>query len=77
MTITICFLIAVDICVVGCMYQVVDCTAVTAAATADLDALTVGMVCVRILEKTGGRFLGRWSYGHQLWTEYPEIGSCH
>jgi hypothetical protein len=23
---------------------------------------------------TGGRFTGRWSYGHPVWAEYPEIG---
>jgi hypothetical protein len=56
------------------MYQVVDVAQVTAAATAELDALTVGMVCVRILQKSGGRYIGRWSYGHHLWTEYPAIG---
>jgi hypothetical protein len=58
----------------GFMYQVVDVAQVTAAATAELDALTVGMVCVRILQKSGGRYIGRWSYGHHLWTEYPAIG---
>ena len=34
----------------GFMYQVTDICAVTAGATAELDALTVGMVCVRILQ---------------------------
>ena len=56
------------------MYQLVDAAAVTSPATAELDALTVGMVCVRILQKSGGRYTGRWSYGHSLWAEYPTIG---
>lgn len=34
----------------GFMYQVIDAVAVTAEATADLDSLTVGMVCVRNLQ---------------------------
>ena len=24
--------------------------------------------------KSSGRFTGRWSYGHPVWAEYPEIG---
>ncbi|CAE7445610.1 unnamed protein product, partial [Symbiodinium microadriaticum] len=28
----------------------------------------------RINVKTNGRFTGRWSYGHPVWAEYPEIG---
>jgi hypothetical protein len=56
------------------MYHVVDIYAVTAEATADLDELTVGMVCIRNLQRNRGRFTGRWSYNDRLWVEYPEIG---
>jgi len=64
------------------MYQVVAVSIATAEATESLNALTVGMVCVRNLQvpATGGgnvnigRHVGRWSYGHPLWIEYPVIG---
>lgn len=64
------------------MYQVVAVCIATAEATESLNALTVGMVCVRNLQvsATGGgnanvgRYIGRWSYGHPLWIEYPAIG---
>jgi len=60
---------------VGHMYQVVDTQVVTADATEMLDAVTVGMVCVRSLQQNNaGRFTGRWSYGHELWEKYPQIG---
>jgi len=58
------------------LYQVVDVQISGAEPSADLDALTVGMVCVKNLQgKTGGgRFTGRWSYGHYLWAQYKEVG---
>mmetsp|Transcript_2824 Transcript_2824/g.4278 ORF Transcript_2824/g.4278 Transcript_2824/m.4278 type:complete len:766 (+) Transcript_2824:144-2441(+) len=60
----------------GVAYQVVDVCAAHAEATGIADALDVGLVCIRNLQsrETGGRFTGRWSYGHPAWSEYPEIG---
>ena len=34
----------------GCLYQVIDLVITTAEPTEDLDAITVGMVCVRNLQ---------------------------
>jgi hypothetical protein len=59
---------------VGCIYQVIDMEVVTAYATEDLDRLTVGMVCVRNLQKSEGFHNGPWSVGHQNWVLYREIG---
>mmetsp|Transcript_32355 Transcript_32355/g.54541 ORF Transcript_32355/g.54541 Transcript_32355/m.54541 type:complete len:832 (+) Transcript_32355:47-2542(+) len=60
--------------VLGTMYQVMDVCISSAEPTADLDAITVGMVCVRNLQgPNGGRYTGRWSYGHKLWSSYKEI----
>eukprot|EP01038_Epipyxis_sp_PR26KG_P013241 gene13241-17747_t len=41
--------------------------------TEKLDALTIGMVCIRNLQKDKGNFIGRWSYGNKLWNDYKEI----
>ncbi len=57
----------------GIMYQVIDVCVASAEATEDLDALTVGMVCVRNLQHNTGRYNGRWCYGHKLWLDYKEI----
>ncbi len=59
---------------VGCMYQVLDVQVATAYPTEDLDRLTIGMVCVRNLQKHQGFFNGAWSIGHQNWVMYKEIG---
>jgi len=59
---------------VGHMYQVLSVDTVTAFPTEDLDALTIGVVCVRNLQKGEGFFNGKWSIGHQNWTMYREIG---
>ena len=59
---------------VGVMYQIMDAMTVTNAATAEMDTLTVGMVCVRNLQADEGRFIGRWSYGHATWQQYKDIG---
>jgi len=59
---------------VGCLYQVMDICIASAEPTEDLDALTIGMVCVRNLQPSGGRFNGRWSYGDSLWSDYNDIG---
>ena len=57
------------------VYEVIDAVAASADATETYDALTVGMVCIRNLQGQGqGRFVGKWSYGDQLWADYPEIG---
>ena len=55
-------------------YQVVDVCLCTAEATAELDQLDVGMVCVKNLTQNYGRWTGRWGYGDFLWTQYPQIG---
>ncbi len=60
---------------VGQMYQVLDVQEVTAYPTEVLDRLTVGMVCVRNLQKTEGFHTGPWSVGHQNWVLYREIGT--
>ncbi len=59
---------------VGLIYQVLAIESVTAFPTEELDALTVGMVCVRNLQKDEGFFNGKWSLGHQNWIMYREIG---
>jgi len=59
----------------GMIYSVEDVTVASSDATEELDALTVGMVCVRNLNSMGGVFTGRWCYGDQLWTQYPEIST--
>ena len=66
------------------MYQVIGLKVAEAEATETLNALTVGMVCVRNLQVSAigsaggasavGKFVGRWNYGHPLWVEYPAIG---
>lgn len=60
----------------GTCYQVVDCVSAHAKPTGTKDALDVAMVCIRNLHAKGegGRFVGRWCYGHPVWAEYPEIG---
>ena len=69
----------------GYMYQIVATAVASAEATENLNALTVGMICVRNLQipasgaisgpqSQKGRYTGRWCYGHPLWTEYPDIG---
>lgn len=55
------------------MYQVIDICTCFAEPTEDLDSITVGMVCVRNLQRNSGRFNGRWSFGDQLWVDYKEI----
>ena len=60
---------------VDLMYQVLDVQEVTAYPTEVLDRLTVGMVCVRNLQRTEGFHTGPWSVGHQNWVLYREIGS--
>ena len=59
---------------VDLMYQVLDVQEVTAYPTEVLDRLTVGMVCVRNLQKKEGFHTGPWSMGHQNWVLYREIG---
>jgi len=60
----------------GTCYQVIDCVSAHAKPTGTKDALDVGMVCIRNMhaKDDGGRFVGRWCYGHPAWAEYPEIG---
>ena len=58
----------------GYMYQIVDIRKVSSDASALLDKLSVGMVCVRNFRKEVGRFTGRWTYGSQLWVDYVQIG---
>ncbi len=60
---------------VGQIYEVLDVQEVTAYPTEVLDRLTVGMVCVRNLQKTEGFHTGPWSVGHQNWVLYREIGT--
>lgn len=57
----------------GCVYQIVDMCITSAEPTEDFDALTIGMVCIRNLKGSTGRFNGRWSFGHKLWLDYKEI----
>lgn len=59
----------------GCMYQVIDAVVVSAEPTEELDAVTVGMVCVRNVQEGQGRYTGRWSFQDELWAMYPEIGN--
>lgn len=59
---------------VGVVYQIMDAFICTNPPTAELDSLTVGMICVRNLQADEGRFIGRWSYGHLLWQQYKDIG---
>lgn len=59
----------------GIIYEVIDVQVVTADPTEDLDRLTVGMVCIRNLQKNEGFFNGPWSMGHQNWTMYRQIGT--
>ena len=49
--------------VLDTVYQVVDVGTYSAEATAELGALTVGMVCLRNLTRSCGRWTGRWAYG--------------
>ena len=58
----------------GFPYQVVDVCSAKSLPTENLDAMHVAMVLVRVLQKPGkGLFTGRWSRGHSLWVDYPDI----
>ena len=50
----------------GVMYEVIDACIAYAAPTESMDSLTVGMVLVRNLAVTTGRFNGRWSLGANM-----------
>jgi hypothetical protein len=41
---------ALSVFALGCLYQVVDVVIASAEPTEDLDAITVGMVCIRNLQ---------------------------
>lgn len=59
----------------GIPYQVVDVCSAKSMPTENLDAMHVAMVLVRVLQPRGrGLFTGRWSRGHSLWVDYPDIG---
>lgn len=58
------------------LYQIIDCKLVTSEPTPELDRLTIGMVCVRNLQKNTGRYEGRWTFGSKLWSDYPQIGKA-
>ena len=58
----------------GVVYQVMDAMLVKNPPTAELDSISIGMVCVRNLQPDEGRFVGRWSFGHLLWQQYKDIG---
>jgi hypothetical protein len=61
----------------GMPYQILDVCAAKSLPSENLDALTVAMVCVRVLHpRGGGLFSGRWCRGHSLWVDYPDIGKA-
>ena len=57
------------------IYQIVDVGVYSAEATAELGALTVGMICVRNVTRSMGRWTGRWSYGDKLWGYYNDLST--
>ena len=57
------------------VYQIVDVGEYSAEATAELGALTVGMICVRNLTRSMGRWMGRWAYGDKLWGYYNDLST--
>jgi hypothetical protein len=59
---------------IGIMYEVIDVKIVYAEPTDEMDEVTVGMICIRNLQKDYGRYVGRWTYGEENWVQYPMIG---
>lgn len=57
------------------IYQIVDVGVYSAEATAELGALTVGMICVRNVTRSMGRWTGRWCYGDKLWGYYNDLST--
>lgn len=59
--------------ILGQLYQIVDAQVCNAAASESYGALQVGMICVRNLTRSCGRWTGRWCYGDLAWGHYPDL----
>ena len=57
------------------MYQIVHAEAYTAEATEDFGAIEVGLICLRNLTRSCGRWTGRWCYGDKIWGSYKDLAT--
>jgi len=57
----------------GQLYQVIDVQPFSAQASENFGAIQVGMICLRNITRSCGRWTGRWCYADNAWGHYPDL----